>query len=268
MQVSWSPVDAETCVVVTESGQLLLGVLGKRLVPLQSASQALCATWSQNGCLLAYGFGDQVHVYDLKQGAIRWSTEISSAVLQVMVAFALPQQQHACKVSCHDHTVLASQQHKQTAGADNRLQPPTFLSISGDQLMSPMAMLRLPARHALLLPASQCLHMLIKFWLLLHLALARLFANSNKDMYQRLNRSSIASVVQLIIITTTSAAPLDNIPVPYGQKQPAATTAPKSTSPLPPPPPPPPPQGSWPPNKQGLLNLNARGVPALYTSSA
>ena len=110
MQVTWSPVDAQSCAVVSESGQLLLGVLGKQLAPLQSASEASCAAWKRTGRFLAYGFGNQVHVYDLERQAIRWSTKVSSVVLQVMVQLqchsnSMP---HSLYSFCF-HTVITQQ---------------------------------------------------------------------------------------------------------------------------------------------------------------
>lgn len=82
-QVVWSPCDAETCAVVTQDDQLLLGHLGRDLEPVEGVKHAACVAWSPDGCCLAYGWGDQVHVHNTTKSIESWSIQIASQELQV-----------------------------------------------------------------------------------------------------------------------------------------------------------------------------------------
>ena len=80
LQFCWSPKDSTQCALVTDKGQLLLGLLGKPLQPIDSYSAVACASWSPDGQLLAVGSGQQVHVYNAQQHTACFDTKVEHQV--------------------------------------------------------------------------------------------------------------------------------------------------------------------------------------------
>lgn len=80
LQFCWSPKDPKLCALVTDKGQLLLGLLGEPLQPVDTYSSVTCVSWSPDGQLLAVASDQQVHIYNAQQGAACFDTEIQHQV--------------------------------------------------------------------------------------------------------------------------------------------------------------------------------------------
>ena len=80
LQFCWSPKDSRQCALVTDKGQLLLGLLGEPLRPVDSYSTVTCASCSPDGQLLAVGSGQQVHVYNAQQHSACFDSKVDHLV--------------------------------------------------------------------------------------------------------------------------------------------------------------------------------------------
>ena len=84
VQAVWSSSSPHTCAVITQDSRLLNGHLGtEELQAVAGVKHAACVTWSPDGQLLAYGWGDKVHVHNTRHSVECWSTQIASQDLQV-----------------------------------------------------------------------------------------------------------------------------------------------------------------------------------------
>lgn len=80
LQFCWSPKDPKLCALVTDQGQLLLGLLGEPLQPVDTYSSVTCASWSPDGQLLAVASGQQVHIYNAQQRTACFDANIEHQV--------------------------------------------------------------------------------------------------------------------------------------------------------------------------------------------
>ena len=80
LQFCWSPKDPKLCALVTEKEQLLLGLLGEPLQPIDTYSSVTCVSWSPDGQLLAIASGQQVHIYNAHHHTACFDTKIEHQV--------------------------------------------------------------------------------------------------------------------------------------------------------------------------------------------
>ena len=80
LQFGWSPKDPKLSALVTDQGQLLLGLLGEPLQPVDTYSSVTCVSWSPDGQLLAVASGQQVHIYNAYQRTACFDTNIEHQV--------------------------------------------------------------------------------------------------------------------------------------------------------------------------------------------
>ena len=89
--------DNRSCAVVSANGHLSLGILGRRLHPVEPYSEVASVSWSPNGQMLAVGIGQQVRVYDVRLAAEQFSVDIE---VQVNTTYLYSCTNMLC-ITCH-----------------------------------------------------------------------------------------------------------------------------------------------------------------------
>ena len=80
LQFCWSPKDPRLSALVTDKGQLLLGLLGEPLQPVDTYRSVTCASWSPDGQLLAVASGQRVYIYNAQQRSACFDTDTEHQV--------------------------------------------------------------------------------------------------------------------------------------------------------------------------------------------